>query len=60
MRFVRYFATNEDDVFAAELVIGEVLANTVAHAPGLFELHVDSTPEEPLLTIRDCGPGFKA
>lgn len=41
----------------AELVVGELLANTVEHAPGLVELRLDWTTEFPRLVVRDSGRG---
>lgn len=59
MRFIRIHAANEEDSFAAELVLGELLANTVEHAPGLTEVSIDWTGDKPLLQVRDVGPGFQ-
>ena len=41
----------------AELVVGELLANTVEHAPGLVEVVVDWTGARPTLLVRDAGRG---
>jgi anti-sigma regulatory factor (Ser/Thr protein kinase) len=57
MSFVRRFVTSEDDLFHAELIIGEVLANTVKHAPGIVTLVLDWTGVNPVLTVVDDGPG---
>ncbi len=48
------------DVDAAELIYGELVANTVRYARGAVEVrleHADSHP--PVLVVRDHGPGFK-
>jgi PAS domain S-box-containing protein len=58
--YLRQMAADPDEVFTAELVLGEVLANTVEHAPGLVEVHIDWTGEVPVVTIRDSGPGLKS
>lgn len=58
MRFFRRFALSDEDLFRAELVIGEILANTVEHAPGLVTVEVDWTGFSPVLTIVDEGPGL--
>jgi anti-sigma regulatory factor (Ser/Thr protein kinase) len=58
-QFLRDAAADADEVFAAELVVGEILANTVQHAPGLVEMHVDWSGERPVITIRDSGPGLQ-
>jgi PAS domain S-box-containing protein len=56
--FLRRFALHPDDVFTAELILGEILANTVEHAPGLVEMQIDWTSEKPVLIARDTGPGL--
>lgn len=57
MNFVRRYVPAEDDLFHAELIIGEVLANTVKHAPGVVTLALDWTEMHPVLTVVDDGPG---
>ncbi|GAC1406190.1 MAG: hypothetical protein NVSMB64_11680 [Candidatus Velthaea sp.] len=59
MSFMREHAADDENLYASEIIIGELLANTVEHAPGLVEIAIDWTGECPLLTIRDAGPGFK-
>jgi signal transduction histidine kinase len=47
------------DVDAAELIYGELVANTVRHARGAVEVrleHADS--HRPVLVVRDHGPGL--
>ena len=56
--FLRHMAADGDEVFAGELVLGELLANTVEHAPGIVEVHVDWTGDRPVITVRDAGPGL--
>lgn len=58
MKFIRQFAENSESLFYAELVLGEILANTVEHAPGLVEIRIDWTGSKPLVTARDSGPGL--
>jgi PAS domain S-box-containing protein len=58
--YLRQMAENPDELFAAELIVGEILANTVRHAPGLVEIQVDWTKEKPILTVRDTGPGLRS
>jgi PAS domain S-box-containing protein len=48
-----------EETFASELIVGELLANTVAHAPGLVELTVEFDDERSVLTVRDSGPGLE-
>lgn len=57
--YLRTFA-DEADIFTSELIVGELLANTVEHAPGLVHLTVDWSNEQPLLTVRDNGPGLRS
>ena len=57
-RFMRYFAPADGELFRAELIIGEVLANTVEHAPGAVNVEIDWTDAHPIITVRDDGPGF--
>ncbi|HET7814493.1 MAG TPA: SpoIIE family protein phosphatase [Candidatus Baltobacteraceae bacterium] len=58
MKFVERFAADRDSLFTAELIIGEILANTVEHAPGLVEMKIDWSDALPVLTVRDTGPGL--
>ncbi|HTA55189.1 MAG TPA: SpoIIE family protein phosphatase [Candidatus Acidoferrales bacterium] len=57
MSYLRQFAC-DGDLFSAELAIGEAIANTVDHAPGLVEVQVDWSEEHPVVVIRDDGPGL--
>jgi integral membrane sensor domain MASE1/anti-sigma regulatory factor (Ser/Thr protein kinase) len=57
-RFIRFFAPTEEEIFGAELIIGEALANTVEHAPGLVSVDIDWTDRHPVVTISDAGPGL--
>ena len=56
--FIRTFEPTEEDLFRAELIIGEALANTVEHAPGPARVSVDWTGINPVVTIADGGPGL--
>ena len=58
MNFLRAFVASEDDLFHSELILGEVLANTVEHAPGLVDIEIDWSGEYPIVTITDTGPGL--
>ncbi len=60
MEFVREHAADDADVFTAELILGELLANTVEHAPGLVEVLIDWTQPQPTVRVRDSGPGLDA
>lgn len=58
MTFVRRFVSAGDELFRVELVIGELLANTVEHAPGIVNVEIDWRGTHPVMTIFDTGPGL--
>ncbi len=58
MSFVRRFVTADDELYRLELLIGEILANTVKHAPGLVTVEIDWSRKVPIMTIHDTGPGL--
>jgi PAS domain S-box-containing protein len=58
--YLRNLAENPDEMFAAELALGEILANLVQHAPSLSEISIDWVTENPVVTVRDSGPGLPA
>jgi anti-sigma regulatory factor (Ser/Thr protein kinase) len=58
MNFIRHFAADQDALFTAELIIGEILANTVQHAPGPVEVNIDWSGEKPIVRVVDTGPGL--
>jgi anti-sigma regulatory factor (Ser/Thr protein kinase) len=55
--YLEEIAGKTEDSFNSELILGELLANTVEHAPGLVELSIAWTDEHALLTVCDTGPG---
>jgi PAS domain S-box-containing protein len=57
--FLRNMCGDTDATFESELIIGELLANTVEHAPGLVHLIVEWTGENYVLVVRDNGPGLE-
>jgi len=59
MAYLRSMAENCHNLFEVELIVGEIFANTVQHAPGLVEVRVDWTNERPELIVRDTGPGLE-
>jgi PAS domain S-box-containing protein len=59
VNYLRVLAADSTQLFPAELIIGEALANTVEHAPGLVEVHLDWRERAPVLFIRDAGPGLR-
>ena len=47
------------DVDAAELIYGELVANTVRYAKGAVEVHLEmGGGRRPVLVVRDHGPGL--
>jgi PAS domain S-box-containing protein len=58
--FLRTACGDTEETFHSELIIGELLANTVAHAPGLVHLLLEWTGNNYTLTVRDSGPGFES
>jgi serine phosphatase RsbU (regulator of sigma subunit)/anti-sigma regulatory factor (Ser/Thr protein kinase) len=48
----------EEDVYAAEIVFGELVGNVLRHAGGLIEALADWSGQAPVLHVRDRGPGF--
>ncbi|HEV7179474.1 MAG TPA: SpoIIE family protein phosphatase [Candidatus Baltobacteraceae bacterium] len=56
--YLQQFVAESSDVFVAELIAGELLANTVEHAPGLVEICIDWSAEKPVMSVRDAGPGI--
>ena len=60
MAFARRFVTDDADLHRLELLIGEILANTVKHAPGLVTVEIDWSRKVPIMTIQDTGPGLRA
>lgn len=57
VNYLRRASIRREDLLDAELIIGEVLANTVTHAPGLVEVRLEWFKERPTLTVTDSGPG---
>jgi PAS domain S-box-containing protein len=60
--FVSYLVSrgvSEQDVYAAELVFGELIGNVVRHAPGPIEITLDWSDVSPVLHVIDKGPGFQ-
>lgn len=51
-------AAPESDLYAAELIFGELVGNVVRHAPGPIQIRFDWTSKEPILEVHDEGGGF--
>ena len=58
VHYIAALAEDPERLFSAELILGEILANTVEHAPGLVEITIDWTGDEPVATVLDTGPGL--
>jgi integral membrane sensor domain MASE1/anti-sigma regulatory factor (Ser/Thr protein kinase) len=59
MRFIQGLADAGEELFTAELIVGEILANTVEHAPGLVSMEIDWSDAAPIVTVVDTGPGLE-
>lgn len=57
-RFLEDHAGASESLSEAELIVGESLANTVQHAPGLVEVTVEWSGEHAKLIVCDSGPGL--
>lgn len=59
MDYLRRIASSTEHLFEVELIVGEIFANTVQHAPGLVQVGVEWLGERPVITVRDTGPGLE-
>jgi len=59
MQFIQSLAGSGEELFTAELILGEILANTVEHAPGLVTMEIDWCGTSPVVTVTDTGPGLE-
>lgn len=57
--FLKRFVDPSTDLFPAELILGELLANAVEHAPGPIHVELVWRGDEAQLTVRDHGRGFQ-
>jgi anti-sigma regulatory factor (Ser/Thr protein kinase) len=59
-----FFAEQADaarsDLDAAELIVGELVANVIRHAPGAIGIHASWKDDEAVLIVTDRGPGVPA
>lgn len=58
VHFLRRDDGDESERFDSELIIGELLANAVEHAPGIIDVTIDWAGEFPLVTVVDRGTGY--
>jgi serine phosphatase RsbU (regulator of sigma subunit)/anti-sigma regulatory factor (Ser/Thr protein kinase) len=57
--FLSRFVAPDADLFPAELILGELLANAVEHAPGPVHVELAWRGDAPFLIVRDNGDGFQ-
>ena len=57
--FLGRFLEADADLFPAELILGELLANAVEHAPGPVHVELAWRGDAPFLIVRDNGGGFQ-
>ena len=57
--YLRHLCGDTKDAFTCEVIVGELLANTVEHAPGLVHMAVVWNGQHSVLVVRDNGPGFQ-
>ena len=60
MTYLAECGAADDELSRSELIIGEILANTVKHAPGIVRIDVVFDGSCPMLTVTDAGPGLSA
>jgi anti-sigma regulatory factor (Ser/Thr protein kinase)/predicted ArsR family transcriptional regulator len=57
--YLRRHGREDSDFHGAELVVSELLANVVMHAPGPLWVAVTWTDTQPCVEVHDLGPGFQ-
>ncbi len=57
-RFLRADGSADSDFAAAEVIIGELVANVVRHAPGPVRFWIGWGGGDAKLVVQDSGPGF--
>jgi signal transduction histidine kinase len=57
-RFLAIQADGRSDLDAAELIVGELVANVIRYAPGAVGIHVSWEGDEAVLVVADRGPGI--
>jgi len=60
MQTLRRIATPDADLSSAEIVVGELLTNALAHTSGQAWISLRWDGIHPLLSVADLGPGFAA
>ena len=57
-RYLEATATEDSDLYGAELIFGELIANVARHAPGELEADLSWIEGAAVLEVRDRGDGF--
>ncbi|HYZ16782.1 MAG TPA: ATP-binding protein [Candidatus Acidoferrum sp.] len=57
-RYLEANATEDSDLYGAELIFGELIANVARHAPGELEANLSWVDGAAVLEVRDRGDGF--
>jgi anti-sigma regulatory factor (Ser/Thr protein kinase) len=57
-RFLEHHGASDEDLFNAEAVCGELLANVHEHACGPLDVELSWSGSSPVLHVMDRGPGF--
>jgi anti-sigma regulatory factor (Ser/Thr protein kinase) len=58
-RYLEANATEDSDLYGAELIFGELIANVARHAPGELEANLSWVDGAAVLEVRDRGDGFR-
>ena len=53
-------SNERSDLDAVELIVGELVANAIRHAPGPIGMHVNWSGDQAVLVVVDRGPGIPA
>jgi anti-sigma regulatory factor (Ser/Thr protein kinase) len=59
LAYLRTRGRSDADYESAELVVGELLGNTVRHAPGTVVVEIEWRRNVPVLHVLDQGPGYE-
>ena len=59
-RFLAVQCDAASDLDATEVIVGELVANAIRHAPGPIGIHVSWQGDEAILVVSDRGPGIPA
>ena len=58
--FLELQADDRSDLDAAEIIVGELIANVIRYAPGPVGIHASWEGEGAILIVADRGPGIPA